>query len=696
MVSQDTSLSYADHIAVVCTTFNTACIQHGLDVRLVQPSAEHSIKAKQSFENRRSEDGVLHRAQIETSVAIIKNLLTSDLPGGVAIGSMQSGKTSTAMACLFLTPISFLLEKTPVLPLFLTTSATSNETQFWEECSAFVAYYGSLNLKTSSGSKRSIVSSWTSTVSGGTSAKNSDARSMKDILVHRRVRGQAVNVIADRCKTLLARSIQPVLFLDESQYGASDRLTKSESGMTSQVPCVLRQIFDSVNEAVPVGSRIPFVCLSATPFESGTLSGLWHVGQSLDGNYKGINAFAGNAIDTDAKVTAPKVLNLNDLSSSSSGSDLIAFDPSAFKEAKTDGAAGHRLRFQMAKWLAHVIVKISQESLENSCTGICMRAINSNDETETLIKLMDLARHKIEVVKFYGPDARGKTVKQLLEKRRNPELPFVILVTNRARMSDSFPKEVRVFIEFSKKASDINALLQGLFGRACGYYKETTIYLSHRNKTLINDYIRNDGLVNYKPSRHAQLVSHEPDEFVSPVFEKFTPATGANDNSSAEFVARVQKDLIDCIAVQSADTLTKAFPIPATRRVANILKIAVEAGCLKPANDAGTIRPPETKFALRWSEAGAARAGAKAKTNEHEQSNQDQIQISLKKIDKPRGKTIADQHNASKTAGKWVITQIAIPRSLLETSGLKRMSGGNMVPKATFMPVPHSPFHKYA
>jgi hypothetical protein len=40
------------------------------------------------------------------------------------------------------------------------------------------------------------------------------------------------------------------------------------------------------------------------------------------------------------------------------------------------------------------------------------------------------------------------------------------MVTSKARMGDQFPSDVQYFIEFAQQATDLNALLQGLVGRA--------------------------------------------------------------------------------------------------------------------------------------------------------------------------------------------------------------------------------------
>lgn len=73
-------------------------------------------------------------------------------------------------------------------------------------------------------------------------------------------------------------------------------------------------------------------------------------------------------------------------------------------------------------------------------------------------------------------------------------------------MGDAFPKEVEWFLEFSKKAANLNALLQGLLGRACGYGKNSTVIMSQENRDLVIDYERENGGYFYKTSTHSRVV----------------------------------------------------------------------------------------------------------------------------------------------------------------------------------------------
>ena len=72
---------------------------------------------------------------------------------------------------------------------------------------------------------------------------------------------------------------------------------------------------------------------------------------------------------------------------------------------------------------------------------------------------------QIDVIEYFGSDYKGQSVKRAIRQRPQPELPFLVAVTSRPRMGDAFPREVEWFLEFTKKATNLNALLQGLLGR---------------------------------------------------------------------------------------------------------------------------------------------------------------------------------------------------------------------------------------
>jgi hypothetical protein len=95
------------------------------------------------------------------------------------------------------------------------------------------------------------------------------------------------------------------------------------------------------------------------------------------------------------------------------------------------------------------------------------------------------------------------TVKQVIANRKKPHLPYLFMVTSKARMGDQFLSDVQYFIELSQRASDLNALLQGLVGRACGYGKNSLVILSDQNHRILDAYMASHGDYVMTPSRHS-------------------------------------------------------------------------------------------------------------------------------------------------------------------------------------------------
>jgi hypothetical protein len=155
-----------------------------------------------------------------------------------------------------------------------------------------------------------------------------------------------------------------------------------------------------------------------------------------------------------------------------------AYDkPGAFERLpfRLSGEYSHnydRYRRDVELSLRKAIYKVIDEHSEDGPVGLCIRAFNDNAKTRQLVENLKLDKKRIEVLPYYGQETSGVSVKRAIAQREHPELPYLILVTNRARMADAFPKEVRFFMDLAQRASDLNSLLQGLLGRACGYGKQ--------------------------------------------------------------------------------------------------------------------------------------------------------------------------------------------------------------------------------
>jgi len=374
------------------------------------------------------------------------------------------------------------------------------------------------------------------------------------------VGGRAGRDLRDFVVRLVRNGIVPVPVVDETQYGASDRAVGGR-----RRSCVLKSVLDLVAEATRVaredavadalakggtgaGVRETLaglhgprgaVLLSATPYglvsaDDGGFTGragLTVVPQRLPPGYVGLNCFMGLPIDPAAPVTAPRVL---DLAAVADGDPFLPLvDMSAYFRIREGGDGARAMRAwarrhrvgrdlydpeapagpQAERYCASVegslralLIRLSGRdggmSPDGQPRGVCVRFGNANAPTFRLLMRLRL-EDEVEVLRFCDKVPGGDVKGFLRHARREPDRPYVLAVTNRARMGDAFPRHVDTFVDLSRKASDLNALLQGLLGRACGIGKSSTVVMSAANAALVRAYLERDGGVASKASRHA-------------------------------------------------------------------------------------------------------------------------------------------------------------------------------------------------
>ncbi|MEK7384386.1 MAG: hypothetical protein AAB262_14010, partial [Elusimicrobiota bacterium] len=389
----------------------------------------------------------------------------------------------------------------------------------------FLTYYGNLELRRPDGVATSADAVFETSPSLVTYREHvlRDARKylviprLEDI-VHRRVGGdQSISKIVDSCREAPEHGFRPLMIIDEPQFGASDRLVEGDAGLEVR-KCVLAQIFDSIEKAL--GSTPDdhwFVGLSATPFEMNDVSRFWEVRQSLTETYSGFNYFNGEAISPGVNVSPPTTMSLASYAEIIGVPFLASVSMAAYDKPKAfvshaprigyrDGHDAYRTATEEAlRGTVYAVIEKYRDD-EEWPVGLCIRAFNDNAKTRALIDRLNLDPERIEVLPYYGTETSGVSVKRAVAARAHPELPYLILVTNRARMADAFPRQVRFFMDLAQKASDLNALLQGLLGRACGYSKRSTVVLSEANAVIVESYVATNGGYVHKTSRHTVTV----------------------------------------------------------------------------------------------------------------------------------------------------------------------------------------------
>jgi hypothetical protein len=717
---------YVAHLEALQSVFNVHAAEIGLNVRIDVQGPVNAIRdgiildRVGSFFFREDDSGVLHDAQLMTAMDCIREMLENPGQNGVVLGAMQSGKTTTSLALQLAGPIIYTLTGRRLYPMYLMTSHTSQEDQTNIELTNFLNYYGLIKIL-----RHPVVGASDVTLDPGFIRSPTVAYYRGQVLrealgdihmgprledfVQRRVHGQRIQQVAELCGRAHAQGFEPILMIDEPQYGASDRMVANDEGVLVQRPCVLLQIFQAIEEAMQAqGGRHSFLGLSATPYEIHELESVWVVRQYLSANYTGFNYFGGRVISEGVEIEPPVTFGFSDFAAQVSLPELAkvslaAYDatPARFTTfARRYNFNGTQVEYQE---MVHRAVRASilrMVANAEDIIGICLRAFNNNVRAADFVRQLDLESAGIEVIYYFGPEYAGMSVKRAIRARLHPDRPFVIVVTNRARMGDAFPVRVRWFIDLAGKASDLNALLQGLLGRACGYNKASRVLISDENQAYILDYRRTRGGYFYRTSRHSIVVGG---------FRRGAPTNMVRiraDMDSAvvrEFFDRINSEIVNSFVLQDRAELQTTRNRTRGYRTGPILRIAEETGLflhletpevselLFPNIPGGfkIVRPGEEiahsrdatrllgydldpegncRFTFRWTSEGDSHGGISSRgygerdaTDRARAGDKLEPQIHMEKYDPDTGAVIFDKRETTKFVGKWRAYMVTLP-----------------------------------
>jgi hypothetical protein len=150
-------------------------------------------------------------------------------------------------------------------------------------------------------------------------------------------------------------------------------------------------------------------------------------------------------------------------------------------------------RRQMEAGIADAVVSLFAHKPHK---GLLMRLVVDNKMMEEFIprlvhELTKRHHGDIKIVRAF--DIEHETVDELLDINDvGPDDRYIYIPTARARMGDTFPTGCDLGMDFTYKSNTLASLLQGVFGRVCGYGKDPTILLSDYNAQVIRGYVEND------------------------------------------------------------------------------------------------------------------------------------------------------------------------------------------------------------
>lgn len=531
--------------------------------------------------------GRIYDNQIETFARVHAALLRDPVSPHLILGAMQSGKTGSAILLTIHALAFYLMTGIPLSPLYLLPDFLGQEAQTGTELERFMLFYGLLEFRFDRTTFTAIPTcagdEWdamghppalctTSPVLDRGFAKTPNLRTYLEAVLHV---AQARDLIVRRSKgsapldrqmaRMQAHDLVPLPILDEVQYGAVG--TNGRASLTKRIKDRL--------EAVSVNGRAPrYVCASATPFVEKGKAVMKTVWQRLPANYSGIVHFLGDAYPGHEQARPLPVygfsafaeahdlpmlrqINLGHYAKAASGRlDLAAFRAWG---REVGYIAGNVRTTLVAKayvdfvedGLGAIVRKLARMedglAANGRPRGLCLRLRNNNAAATKLLARLNLEAHGIDVVRFFGK-LDGRSLRQVIATRARPDLPYLVVVTARARMADAFPAEVEHFIDCVDKTADYNALLQGFVGRAMGANKTSTVILTDENATVLHDYVATRGSLQIPATPHGHNVGA-----TTPARETTVYRVKRGDHPRTDaFLDEIQHRIVDrCIRTQA-------------------------------------------------------------------------------------------------------------------------------------------------
>lgn len=538
------------HITMFAEWFNDAAALSGMGITLDPAKAVRQIEAAGNMRLRQllgalSEHRV-HKEQVQTAVGVIAETIANPGASGIVLGALQSGKTGTAFMTLFAAPVHYLKSKVSYVPLFMTTNQNSHLMQTQKAMRSFFDLYGEINI-VSNGVAHSLIDYYAQSGSDLSEAEDETSITLHDYTARmvdeiypgtdpidsiiqgmtvKRVPGEISRKVRQHCQRARELGHGVMLIVDEPQFGASNQIRRDGT----EVQCLLSRAFAEIDEDFfsPLTPNF-MVGLSATPFDTASLDNLWLVRQKLNPHYVGPNFFGGEMIDPTVETRMPKVMSFDEVAKKR---DLDWFsempfligatrNPSRqnFKALKSDAEGVKKemnsleRRQKGADLLRDLLGKTLQEKQKGSSepVGALLRIANNKNLTEDVLDAMgvDDPEFPYNVIRFYNSNG---DIKPLIWKAtQNDKRPYLVVTVGKGRMGDAFPGSTIMGIDLSHAATDMNALLQGVFGRMCGYGKrKPLVIVSKQAKDMLVQYEDNLGVTeDFKHSKHVKMSTIE-------------------------------------------------------------------------------------------------------------------------------------------------------------------------------------------
>lgn len=518
--------------------------------------------------------GMMHPNQIATMVDIISRMITDPGKCILCLGAMMCGKTGTANQGHLLGPIFYLLQNVRYYPVTILPARKGHEKQTRNSLALFNALYQDIRIVHTSRGKTVSLSEYRQQAhdvrehiyeDGSISLQRYKSRIIRDKLLDhvRQLESSPRDELFERTVSRRSRRyISPVhkLCLAAKQDGFTVLLMIDEPHWGSDRDSVQDKMISAMKEEMrSVDERHLIITFDATPFQISNATKFCVVYHRLADNYCGPNCWLGRKIDPDVTTKDVKLHTFATFADDCGVPDFGLINRSAYwsqraweklritvnKKRQAEGKRAILWKHQfyqrrMREALRDAIHKVLLTPRDSRTRGICIRFLKTNDSSEELLSKMNLDP-RIKVIPYM--EGRGtESVEEAID-RNAPSGPYVVFVTGAARMADFFPQHCTVFWDWTETVSNHIALMQGMYGRACGYGEPRTVVMNDRSISFIRHYLQSDGKFMMKPGKQCSVPSGV--RTGAPRINVRLDVEGCTDPKMASVYERIQSLIVD-------------------------------------------------------------------------------------------------------------------------------------------------------
>jgi len=457
-----------------------------------------------------------------------------------AVNAVQGGKNGSCILFLWLKRMWHDLHKQDCEFLYVCPGDTTIEEMTADTYHKFVKWLQRVDMKNSSNEIRNYGHVIQNGDSDKGSGKNGGFKphiwSMTNKASLKREIIERMNSLTKQGKTLI--TIWDEAHVQENKLSIADAIFGVE----------VRQKFANQNHQI--------IFVSATPFTYHWSKYVEPIYLKLGLKYTGFNMINGHHVDVDVAIVTPHIYSFDDLQ----GSDLIPLYPKAAFSHKALEKIGDTYGIDWADFgvkdcntyftlLMKRINRIFRHYVTLGKSGFCARFINNDECTDKIVaKVKEEFGGKLCVIK-YTQQMSYKELREQISHCAQNKIMFLIVVTAKGRMSNRFPKEVQIFMDFTWRYSTAAAMIQGLAGRAAIYGEPRTVVLSAHNKKLLDTYVRTLGK-EYKLKPHSRALRNK-------AYERKFISFVASDPKAAILFRNASLVLGKTVAKQAAEIRAK-------------------------------------------------------------------------------------------------------------------------------------------